>query len=49
MDDGSFASKNIDARKLALEAIATLVNVKRIAADRSLRPHSTALLTSAIA
>jgi hypothetical protein len=38
MDDGSSASKNIDARKLALEAIATLVNVKRIAADRLLRP-----------
>jgi hypothetical protein len=29
---------NIDARKLALEAMATLVNVKRIAADRLLRP-----------
>lgn len=29
---------NVDARKLALEAIATLVNVKRIAADRLLRP-----------
>jgi hypothetical protein len=29
---------NVDARKLALEAMATLVNVKRIAADRLLRP-----------
>jgi hypothetical protein len=28
----------VDARKLALEALATLVNVKRIAADRLLRP-----------
>jgi hypothetical protein len=29
---------NVDARKLALEAMATLVNVKKIAADRLLRP-----------
>ncbi len=29
---------NIEARKLALEAMATLVNVKKIAADRLLRP-----------
>ena len=29
---------NVDTRKLVLEAMATLVNVKRIAADRLLRP-----------
>jgi hypothetical protein len=38
MDNGSFEISGVDARKLALEAIATLVNVKRIAADRILRP-----------
>jgi hypothetical protein len=38
MDDGSFGSKNVDARKLALEAIATLAYVKKIAADQILRP-----------
>jgi hypothetical protein len=38
MDDDALAGKNVEARKLALEAIATLVNVKRIAADRLLRP-----------
>jgi hypothetical protein len=38
MDDNTRAGKDVEARKLALEAIATLVNVKRIAADRLLRP-----------
>jgi len=37
MDEGS-AEAGVEARKLALEAIATLVNVKKIAADRLLRP-----------
>ena len=38
MTDGTDGSRNVDAHKLALEALATLVNVKRIAADRLLRP-----------
>lgn len=38
MDDGTFETSGVDARKLALEVMATLVNVKRIAADRILRP-----------
>lgn len=37
MDDGTFETSGVDARKLALEVMATLVNVKRIAADRILR------------
>ena len=38
MDDGTFETSGVDARKLALEVMATLVNVKLIAADRILRP-----------
>lgn len=38
MNDTLSENTSIEARKLALEAIATLVNVKRIAADRLLRP-----------
>jgi hypothetical protein len=38
MNDGTPETSGVDARKLALEAMATLVNVKRIAADRILRP-----------
>lgn len=38
MDDGMPETSGVDARKLALEVMATLVNVKRIAADRILRP-----------
>lgn len=37
-DSDNNPSTNVDARKLALEAMATLVNVKKIAADRLLRP-----------
>ncbi len=49
MDEGS-AEAGVEARKLALEAIATLVNVKKIAADRLLRPAgiSNALITQFI-
>jgi hypothetical protein len=38
MADGSaHYSASVDARKCALEALATLANIKRIAADRILR------------
>jgi hypothetical protein len=40
MNDSAYESASVEARKLALEAIATLVNIERIAADRVLRPHS---------
>ncbi|MGD9743456.1 MAG: hypothetical protein AB7V53_12505 [Dongiaceae bacterium] len=36
--DDDLPSYDADARRLALEAIATLVNIKRIAADQILRP-----------
>ena len=38
VDDGMPETSGVDARKLALEVMATLVNVKRIAADRILPP-----------
>jgi hypothetical protein len=41
MDNDTPDVSVVDARKLALEVIATLVNVKRIAADRLLRPAGT--------
>jgi hypothetical protein len=37
-DSNEHYSASVDARKCALEAIATLANIKRIAADRILRP-----------
>jgi hypothetical protein len=37
-DSDNNRSTNVDARKLAPEAMAALVNVKKIAADRLLRP-----------
>ncbi|MDF2118790.1 hypothetical protein PY365_24775 [Roseiarcaceae bacterium H3SJ34-1] len=36
--NGQNAAPDADAKRLALEAIATLVNIKRIAADQILRP-----------
>ncbi len=38
MDSESSENSGVEARKLALEIMATLVNVKRIAADRLLKP-----------
>src|SRR5690348_10774180 len=38
MSEGNSQNAGVEARKLALEVIATLVNIKRIAADRILRP-----------
>ncbi len=44
MGDGFADNAGVEARKLALEVIATLVNVKKIAADRLLRPAGIALV-----
>lgn len=38
MSDASNGAPSVEVRKHALEALATLVNIKRIAADRILRP-----------
>lgn len=39
-EEGSSSSMDTEARKAALEIVATLVYVKKIAADRLLRPAS---------